>query len=575
MSVSSDEVQASFAATLVDEWVAAGVTHAVLCPGSRSTPLALALAERDEVALHVRLDERGACFFALGIARASGMPAVVCTTSGTAAAELAPGVAEASHDRVPLIVCTADRPPRLHHVGAPQTIEQAHLFAPFVRRAFDPGVATAGDRGWWRSLGAAVVAEAFEGTGPVHLNLAFEEPLVGEPGQLPPRTAQPVPARRLRLAGAADVAGEWWARPGVILAGAGAPGAEVVCRLADRLGWPVLADPRSGARVEHPSVVAAADAILRSAEVRAALAPETVLVFGRPWASRVVAEFVEATGRHGGTVVAVGETLEDPGRVVQALHRVDPASFANALAETVGPAPGSFRQRWERAEAAAQGAIDKTLESDALSAGGRATEPGVARHLLAALDPASLLFVSSSMPVRDLEWFGAQRPQPPRVLANRGVSGIDGVLSSALGAASAGRGDVVALVGDLAFLHDASALAELSRRPVGSCTFVVLDNRGGGIFSFLPQARAIPPDRFELLFGTAPQVSVAAVGSGFGLPVEQVATLGELDRALGRFVGREHRALVVVEVPEREQNRLLHDRLHAAVAEAVGAVLDW
>jgi 2-succinyl-5-enolpyruvyl-6-hydroxy-3-cyclohexene-1-carboxylate synthase len=574
VSVPSD-VQATFAATLVDEWVAAGVSQAVVCPGSRSTPLVLALAEREEIAVHVRLDERGACFFAVGLARATGWPALVCTTSGTAAAELHAGVVEASHDRVPLIVCTADRPARLHHVGAPQTIEQTGLFGRAVRRSLDPGVPVAADRGWWRSFAASVVQSAVEESGPVHLNLAFEEPLLGTAGPLPPPTARPRATRRWPLATDAAVAEACWARPGLIVAGAGGPQPRLVLALADRLGWPVLADPRSGARLEHPGVIAAADAILRDPEVRAALAPETVLLLGRPWASRVLAELVETTGRNGGTVVAVGEVLDDPARVVRAFHRVEAASFVTRLTEAARPVAGAWRGRWERAEAAAQGAIDKVLESDALSAGGLATEPGIARHLFGTLEATTVLFASSSMPVRDLEWFGAARPAPPRVLANRGVNGIDGVVSSALGVAAGRSAPVVALLGDLAFLHDATSFAEVGADRHGSCTFVVLDNSGGGIFSFLPQARDLDPARFEQLFGTAPQVSVASVGEGYGLPVETVSSLSGLDGALARFVGRSDRSLVVVRVPPRAENARLHDRLDEAVAEAVGAALGW
>ena len=568
MSVPTGDVQATFAATLVDEWVAAGLRHAVVCPGSRSTPLALALAGRGEIDLHVRLDERGACFFAIGLGLATGTPAVVCTTSGTAAAELHAGVVEASHARVPLIVCTADRPPRLHHVGAPQTIEQVGLYGSAPRRSFDPGVPRDADRGWWRRLGAASYRAALEGAGPVHLNLAFEEPLVGSAAALPspplpsPATgSRPVPA---------PAAGGWWRRRGLILAGAGAPLATL--EVAERLGWPVLADPISGLRLRRPGVVGAADAVLRDRAARAALVPEVVLVVGRPWASRVVAEFVESSGRAGAEVVAVGEVLDDPARVVGRFHRADPEAFFDRLDPAWAGRDDRWRDRWERAEALAQRAIDETLLADPVARGGRATEPGVARHLFGTLERPSVVFVSSSMPVRDLEWFGAPRPDPPRVVANRGANGIDGVTSSALGLAAGQDGPVVCLLGDLAFLHDASALAALGARR-GSCTLVVLDNGGGGIFSFLPQADTLSEERFEQVFGTAPSVSVGAVGRGFSLPVAEVATLGELDTALARFVGVEPCALVVVAVPDRAQNRALHDRLHAAVAGALAAGL--
>ena len=578
MSVPTGDTQATFAATLVDEWIRAGVTQAVVCPGSRSTPLVVALAEREEIALHVRLDERGACFYAVGLALATRTPTVVCTTSGTAAAELHPGVVEASHARVPLIVCTADRPQRLHHVGAPQTIEQTNLFGTAVRWSFEPGLAREPDRNWWRTLGARAAAEAIAGAGPIHINLAFDEPLLGTALPLPPGRADGTPwhvvvSRASVEPPVGTAGGERWRRPGMIVAGGGAPPPELTLAVADNLGWPVLADPRSGIRVAHPAVVAAADAILRDPEVRNALAPETILLLGQPWASRVLAEFVESAGRAGAEIVAVGGSLSDPARVVHEFHRVDGSLFLGELASVrVSAAPG-WRSGWERVEVAAQGAIDKALDNDPLSAGGRTTEPGTARHLFGALDATTTLFVSSSMPVRDLEWYGGPRANPPRVLSNRGANGIDGVTSTALGVASGQDTPVVAVLGDLAFLHDASALASVGDDTGGSCTLVVLDNGGGGIFSFLPQAGILESERFERVFGTQPQVSVSEVARGFGLPVADVSTLAALDEALGRFAGRQQRCVIRVELPSRTDNVALHERIHAAVIDATRATL--
>ncbi|MGH9087557.1 MAG: thiamine pyrophosphate-binding protein, partial [Acidimicrobiales bacterium] len=210
MSVTQAVTQATFCATLVDEWLRAGVTDAVVCPGSRSTPLALALAARPELRCHVRLDERGAGFFAVGLGLATGRPVVVCTTSGTAAVELHPAVVEAHHGRVPVIVCTADRPPELQQVGAPQTIVQAGLYGQAVRWSADPGVPVEATRGAWRSLAARTVAEAMSGPagpGPVHCNLAFRDPLVGEPGPLPEGRSGGAPAHRVAAPGAGAVPG--------------------------------------------------------------------------------------------------------------------------------------------------------------------------------------------------------------------------------------------------------------------------------------------------------------------------------------------------------------------------------
>ncbi len=361
----------------------------------------------------------------------------------------------------------------------------------------------------------------------------------------------------------------------MIVAGSGAPDPDLVLEVADRLGWPVLADPRSGVRVEHPAVVGAADAILRDPVVRAALAPDTVVLLGRPWASRVLAEFVGS--RPAGLAPTSWPSSRPrgstrPGSCTRSTRSTG-ALYLDDLRRGPVSESSAWRDKWERIEAAAQGAIGKALANDPLTAGGRTTEPGTLRHLFAALDATTTLFVSSSMPVRDLEWYGAPRANPPRVLSNRGVNGIDGVTSTALGVAAGQGRPVVAVLGDLAFLHDVSALVSVGDDTGGSCTLVVLDNGGGGIFSFLPQAGVLESERFERLFGTEPQASVSEVARGFGLEVADVSTLGALDEALGRVVGRRSLSVIRVELPSRQDNVGLHDRLHAAVADAARAAL--
>jgi 2-succinyl-5-enolpyruvyl-6-hydroxy-3-cyclohexene-1-carboxylate synthase len=292
-------VQATFAATLADEWARCGVAHAVVSPGSRSTPLAVALAGDGRFSVHVVLDERSAGFFALGLGLATGRPAVVLTTSGTAAAELHPSVIEAHQAGVPLIACTADRPVELHHVGAPQTVEQSRLFDAAVRWSFEPGVADPSASSSWRSVAARAVAEATanpEGPGPVHLNLAFRDPLADDPGELPPGRAETEPWHRRRpgrVSPPEEVVRELAkGGRGLVVAGAGAGRPEEVHRMAESLGWPVLADPRSGCRLPGAVTVAAADALLRVPEFAAGHEPDRVLRLGAPWASRVVAEWL-------------------------------------------------------------------------------------------------------------------------------------------------------------------------------------------------------------------------------------------------------------------------------------------
>jgi 2-succinyl-5-enolpyruvyl-6-hydroxy-3-cyclohexene-1-carboxylate synthase len=587
--------QATFAATLVDEWILAGLRDAVLCPGSRNTPLALALAARPDLRLHVRLDERSAGFFALGLALGSGRPALVCTTSGTAAAELHASVVEAHHAGVPLLVCTADRPAELQDVGAPQTIDQDHLYGRAVRWFAAPGVPDAAGRPGWRKLAARAYAEAGtgpEGPGPVHLNLAFREPLVGVAGPLPPvdrgwpRSAG-VPAESLTPGSMIrvpdDVAG-WPDRRGAFVAGAGCGPPAQVLGLADHLGWPVLADPRSGARTSGRPVVSAADAFLREPAVRRALLPEVVVLLGEPPAGKVIGQWLAEAVAAGAQVVAVEPfwRWRDPDRLVSRVDRARPAAWLAAVTQAVGaaggaagepargPATDEWLERWRTVEAAARRAIDEALldGTDGLS------EPAVAGLLPTLVPAGATLFASSSMPVRDLESFVPPLDDPPPVLANRGANGIDGVSSTARGVAAGGTAPVVALMGDLAFLHDVSGLVRGPGDPTGAtCTLVVVDNGGGAIFSFLPQADAVDPVVFDRLFGTPQSTNVVDVAAGFGLPARDVASPDDLRVALAEFVGREELAVIVVRAPARAANVLVHRRLFELVGRAARGAL--
>jgi 2-succinyl-5-enolpyruvyl-6-hydroxy-3-cyclohexene-1-carboxylate synthase len=561
------DVQATFAATLVDEWVRAGITDAVLCPGSRSTPLALALATRPELRVHVRLDERGAGFFGLGLALATGRPAVLCVTSGTAAAELHPAVVEADLAGVPLLVCTADRPPELHGVGAAQTIEQEHLYQDALRWSASPGVPEPGAAWSWRSLGARAVLEARDGPlgpGPVQLNLAFGEPLVGRAGTLPDGRPGAAPwhrSARTRPPGVPGAIGAPASGRGLLLAGAGAGPPEAVLALAEHLGWPVLADPLSGCRRTRANVIAAADAIARVAPAR--LRPDVVVRLGGPWASKALPAFLA-----GAEVLAVDPwwRWEDPSRDAAVLHRADPATWLDAARG--GPAPPAadgWLEGWREAERRAQAAIEAAIGALGL------TEPLVARRLLGAVPAGAVVLVSSSMPRRDLEWFAPPLDVPPRVLANRGANGIDGVVSTAVGLAAAGQGPVLALVGDLAFLHDVGAVVTASAGAfAGSCTVLVVDNGGGGIFEMLPQATATDRDLFDRVFGTPQETDVARLAEALGVLGADVGDEEELRRALAATVGRPGLSVVRARVPARPGNVEAHERVHASVRRALG-----
>lgn len=593
------DVQATYCATLVDEWVRAGLTHAVVSPGSRSTPMALALAAEPRLRLDVVLDERSAAFRALGTARVTGRATVLLCTSGTAAVEYHPAVAEADLDRVPLIVCTADRPPELHGIGAPQTVDQQALFGRSVRWFGQLGVPDEANRWTWRSFAARAVCEAMDsvcGPGPVHLNLPFREPLLGATGALPPGRPSGRPWHSVVAGhGAALASGSLeplraalYGRRGIILAGAGtiAPGdrdgAEVLHRLAAALGWPLLADPRSGLRMAASTTVSAADAILRSERAAQALRPEVVLHLGAPWASKVVGQWLASVSEARHVLVDPFGAWLDPQRQAEMVICADPVDVARGLLGLrLGEEQPTWTALWRSVALAAEQVLSDQLDpasgdrSD--TAEGTApletnklalSEPLIARTLLRLLPPTARLVVSSSMPIRDVEWFGPL-VQDVEVVANRGANGIDGVVSTVLGAASSGDGRPTAgLLGDLAFLHDAGALASAGDV---AATFFVVDNGGGGIFEFLPQATALSRPQFESLFGTPQTVNVADVCRAYGATVLEPSTIEELVAALS-VVGEPGLRVVLMKT-NRASNVVIHSELNAAISQAVEAVL--
>ena len=564
------DVNATWCATLVDEWVRAGVTDAVVCPGSRSTPMALALADDGRMRVHVHHDERSGGFLALGLGRATGRPAVVLTTSGTAAVELHPAVVEAHLDRVPLLAVTADRPPELRDVGAPQTVDQTHLFGRSVRFFADPGPPDLHAAGSWRSLGSRVVAEALGSPrGPVHLNLPFREPLVGQVRDQPAGRDGGVPWHRMlggREAGALDVravADLVRSSPnGVVVAGAGVADPEGVLAVAEALGWPVIADPRSGCRVERPSVVAHADAVLRTSS----WVGDTTFVLrvGSPSASKVLSQWLASLDCPQVLVDRDGTWL-DPTRSATTVVAAEPGTFSRQLAGLVASV-ATVSPPWMAAWRAADDAVEAVLR-DLLDRDGPPTEPGVARSVAAAVPPGGALVVSSSMPIRDVEWYAGSLAGRT-VHANRGANGIDGVVSTAVGVALSGTPTAL-LVGDVAFLHDTNGLLGLAQRDV-ALVIVAVDNDGGGIFSFLPQASELPSERFEQLFGTPHGVRLESLAEAHGLSSTRVDDGAQVASVVAEGLAKGGVHVVVVRT-DRSENVVLHEHLHAEAARAIAA----
>jgi 2-succinyl-5-enolpyruvyl-6-hydroxy-3-cyclohexene-1-carboxylate synthase len=544
IETSPADVQATFCATLVDEWVRLGVAEAVVAPGSRSTPMALALADCPEMAVHVVLDERSAGFVALGIGL-RGAPALLLCTSGTAAANFFPAVVEAGLSEVPMIVLTADRPEELRGVGAPQTIDQIDLYGDHVGWFRDPGVPDDGERTLWRGLAGEAYTHACDG--PVQLNLAFREPLLGDPGPLPEEVVQPRPVVSQRRHD--PVPPGFDRQRGVILVGGGS-GVEAseVESLHAMTGWPILADPVSGMR-HLDGVVTTADALLRHEGFANDHMPEVIVRVGRPAASKVLAQW---SARAEATLIQVG----GPG-VIDPDHNVAAVCSMGDLLGTrpTGSSGTPWLARWMHAEERADEAIVAFLHSVE-----EPTEPGVARCVAENLPDDATLTVASSMPIRDVEWFGGHAA---RAHANRGANGIDGVMSTALGLSLAGETSVV-LIGDLAFTHDVNALIGLAGRG-SDLRIVVVDNDGGGIFSFLPQASRLPAERFEQLFGTPLSVDVVGLASAYGVPAVTVTTTNALEDQLskpGPWVAR---------VPsDRQRNVEIHNLIQAAVQNALG-----
>lgn len=571
----------AWSARFADALVAAGVRDVVIAPGSRSAPLVLAF-HASGARTRVALDERAGAFFALGLAKASGRPVAIVTTSGTAAANLVPAAVEARHGRVPLVLLTADRPPELRDTGAPQTIDQVKLFGGIVRWFCEVGAPSGGPGllEYAASLGTRAAAEAWgPPRGPVHLNFAFREPLIPEP------EAMPDPARRGRAirdgadgpdpAPPAGAAIERLARlirthpRGLIVCGPDDPDpafAAAVARLAAGAGYPVLADPASQVRFgphDRTRILDAYDAFLRSDAFAGREAPELLLQFGAPLTSKAYQRY---SARHPGAVRVVVDPAgspRDPTRLAREILHADGVLAASALADALAgtSAPGG---EWSERFVAADRVARRALAA-AVAAGEAPIEGALFAALVAALPPGSILYAGNSMPVRDLDTFAPASERPLRVLVNRGASGIDGLVSSALGAGAALDAPVVCVAGDLSFHHDLNAL-HLARGAGGRAAVILIHNDGGGIFSFLPVARH--GEIFEPYFGTPHGLDFEAAAALYGVSFSRAR--GAADAAEGAARAAEARETRIVQLrTDRERNREAHEAVTAAVLRAV------
>jgi 2-succinyl-5-enolpyruvyl-6-hydroxy-3-cyclohexene-1-carboxylate synthase len=570
----------ALASAFTEELARCGVRHAVLSPGSRSTPLALALLREPAIDLTVIVDERSAGFFALGAAQATRTPVAVLCTSGTAAANLHPAVCEADESGVPLIVLTADRPPELRDSGAGQTIDQLKLYGDAARWFCEVGTHEADDAGLLhlRSVAcrAFAAARGEPRPGPVHLNLAWREPLAPlpedgavtatDPLALEGRDPRPLTAVAPSIPQPSDFILDELARhaaeagSGAIIAGRQAdPALRVpLARLAAVTGFPLLAEPTSQLRWgphDRANVVAAYDALLRKGPL-AESPPDLVLRFGEMPASKPLRAWI---GRAGAEITFDPRGgWNEPTRKAAAMVRADPAAAATGIAERLGD-PAGPSSAWLAADGAAHEAFAAALDTE------EPTEPGVQLALARCYRDGDLVYTASSMPIRDQEAYLPTGEADVLFLANRGANGIDGLVSSGIGAAHASGRPTTILTGDLGMLHDLGSLAALGSvsAPV---RIVVIDNRGGGIFGFLPQAETLAEEEFEELLGTPRRLDLAAAAAAFGVPHRRVDRLAELDAALAGGTG-------LVQIPVRRSgNRDLHDSLNrAAIAPVTGS----
>ncbi len=545
---SPSDVQATFAATLFDEWVRSGLRDVIVCPGSRSTPLALACAQRRELTVHVRIDERSAAFFAIGRALVTSLPVAIVVTSGTAAAELHAAVCEADQSNVPLLILTADRPPELHGVGAPQTIDQRHLYGPTVRCYEEPGVARAEASSTWRALANRLwrSANGAQGTkGPVHLNAAFVEPLLGTALRLPEGRTDGAPWRRDDET--TPTSASLTVRGARVLCVVGAGVSASVIDVCRDLEWVVLGDATA------QGSLAFFDPLLRDDEFAHAHRPDLVLRMGGLPASKVLATRL---GEWDAPVVGLDGAgpLADPDRLVSRVVAGLPRSDDDDLR-----GDPDYVAAWRAASRSVDEYLRRTDSGDVVL-----DEPSVARCVveLSALNDVPLV-IGSSMPVRDVEWWASERRS--RTFSNRGVNGIDGVVSTVLGVCAGAKG--IGLVGDLTMLHDVSGLVDGLGPSGGSCALVVSDNAGGGIFSFLPQAAGVSGDSFEQLFATPRRHDLEAVAKAFGHTATSVLTRGELHVAIEKALGEPGVSVIIARVPSRERNVEIHDALVAGLAD--------
>ncbi|MEH6945729.1 2-succinyl-5-enolpyruvyl-6-hydroxy-3-cyclohexene-1-carboxylic-acid synthase [Bacillus sp. JJ634] len=568
----------AYIASFVDELAQNKVRHAVVSPGSRSTPISLMLAEHPDIEVHLNVDERSAAFFALGLAKALGEPVAMICTSGTAAANYYPAIVEAYYARVPLLVLTADRPHELRYVGAPQAIDQIELYGKHVKWSVEMALPeqTAEMTNYARTVGArAVATAALSPAGPVHLNFPLREPLV--PDMKKAKEYRKESSAVLIEDGVRTLAQSHVkalastlieAKRGIIVVGELKDDSvsEAIVALSEQLAFPILADPlsllRSGTHKQE-QIIETYDTFLRDDIAKEMLNPDLVLRFGAMPVSKALLLFLKKHHSAKHLVVDDGAGWREPAGLATNMIYSEVNTFCSDMLNQLSEIRDlTWLQRWQAVNTATKEALYSLRDDAELS-------EGKLFLLLNELMPThSTLFVGNSMPIRDLDTFFFNNGKQIRTLANRGANGIDGVVSTALGVSTVSEHTVLA-IGDLSFYHDMNGLlaAKLQKQ---NMTIVLINNDGGGIFSFLPQANE--KEYFELLFGTPHGLDFAHAAALYGAKYNKVTNWEEFGQVFTQSFTIP--GLKVIEVPtERESNLVKHRELWNFVSQEIKDVL--
>jgi 2-succinyl-5-enolpyruvyl-6-hydroxy-3-cyclohexene-1-carboxylate synthase len=561
------EALTSYLAAFVAELVQTGIKNVVISPGSRSTPLAMVMAEHSKLNVHIHVDERSAAFFALGISKASGQATAILCTSGTAAANYYPAIVEAYYARVPLLVLTADRPHELRDVGAPQAIDQIHLYGRHVKWFVEMAPPEGTDEmiRYARTVCARAAATALSApAGPVHLNFPFREPLVPNLEQeklfqLPDRMEGYVKVKQgfsaLDEKELSSIGNELTNyERGIIVCGSisNESFSESVIAFAKKLQFPILADPLSQLRsgdYDGTNIIDTYDTFLRFEDAKTTLKPDLIIRFGAMPVSKALTLFIKENKNAHQWVIDGGSGWRDPSLLTTSMIYCDESQFCQSLVNKISSRePSEFLSQWQKLNAITKESLLRIRDVSELSEG------KLFSMLSEILPSGSTLFVGNSMPIRDLDTFFNMNEKSIRIMANRGVNGIDGVVSTAMGAATIHQ-PLYLVLGDLTFFHDLNGLI-ISKLYDLNIKIIVINNNGGGIFSFLPQSGY--PKNFERLFGTPLNLNFEHIVQMYNGFYANITDWDHFSSSMAQILQKN--GLAVLEVPTKRDTNIEEHR---------------